>query len=168
MTIFPNHTFWKRVLLSTTLCVYCNLFSIRHFVHISSIHVTQNYGHLRSTRLTRAKWKVVKPGNRCNACEKVTRSGCGWTIISLFFSAPICICNHIPRPNILKLWKHVVCKCGYCNTYKQKSSSVKHQSLVYLCFTIPCIMGSHTIKGTNVQLLHIFHWNTVYFPGNCV
>ena len=56
---------------ATILNVHCNLFSMHHFVHVS----------------------------RCNICGKVTGSGCGWkwvwlSKILLFFSSPICICNH--------------------------------------------------------------------------
>ena len=91
-TTFPDLTFWKHVRYiwqATTLNVHCNLFSICHFVHISSI--TQNYGHLMSTRSILGKWKAVETRNTCRCMHAeewpkvgVTGSECDWTITSLF------------------------------------------------------------------------------------
>ena len=126
MPTLPEATFWKCVIYdwwATAPTIRCKLYVTWHFVHISNISL--NYSHLKSTRPVASKSKVLRPGRGCDVHVGVSRNKTGVASDVFCFSALICIYNHILRPNILRLWKRTLWKCGYCNTHKVKRSSAR-------------------------------------------
>ena len=101
------HRIYKNILCENLNYV---LFRNENFPNYGISNISLNYSQLKSTRPVASKSKVERPGSGCGVFVGVSRnktgvsgSRRGFAVFLFLLFASIRICNHIPKPHILKL-----------------------------------------------------------------